>query len=64
MFNGMVVTHQDRLDLADAQRLGISLHEYKEARATVVYSSNKTISKQELLGLCKNMHIINRIKRG
>lgn len=64
MFNGMVTTHQDRLDLEDAKRLGISLHEYKEARATIVYSSSKTISKSELLELCKNMHITNRIQRG
>ena len=63
MGNGMIVTHQDRLDADDARRLGISLIEYKEARCIIASSNNGSISKEEILRMCRNMHTANRISR-
>lgn len=56
----MIVTRQDRSDAKDAKELGIGLNEYKDAKALISFT-HKTISKQEILNMVKNMHTRIRV---
>ena len=55
-----IITHQDRLDAKDAKVLGIGLADYKEAKCKIDFS-NRTISKEEILSMVRNMHTKYRI---
>jgi hypothetical protein len=57
--NNMLITHQDRIDAVDAKRLGIGLAEYKDAKCKIDFS-NKTISREEILRMVKEMHTAHR----
>lgn len=56
----MLITHQDRIDAADAKTLGIGLSEYKDAKCKIDFS-NRTISKEEILRMVREMHTTRRV---
>ena len=58
----MLITRQDKSDAKDAKALGIGLGEYKDAMAVISFS-NRTVSKQEILNIVRDMKTRARIGR-